>query len=124
LNREYRALLQQMFQLQTELLLGRNEEVSKLGETASQHLATANRLVAARRDFYLFEDEPAVDEEGERELKLTKHLAAPFSDDVQQHHEALRALALYRLSRIGDPTCETLLKEGLAGDTSRPAGEA
>ena len=113
LNREYRELIQQLLGQQTDFLLGRTDEVARRGAATAQRLTAAEQVVAKRRDYYLFKDEPGL-ENDTAELELVKQLALPFSNDARTHNEALRALTLCRLAGRNVPESEELYKAGLA----------
>lgn len=113
LNRAYRTLIRHLISGQTESLLGQVGETARNGEEAGKQLTLAEQIVGKRRDFYLFEDEPAI-EGNNSELKLIQELAGPYSDDVRRHQRALLGVTLCRLAMQADPPSKEVLEAGLA----------
>tara|TARA_R110002111_G_C6005549_1_gene373810 strand:- start:6858 stop:9623 length:2766 start_codon:yes stop_codon:yes gene_type:complete len=97
INRAYRALLKHLIAGQTEALLGQPAVVAAQGELVLKQFQNVEETVSKRRDYYLFEDEPSLDQPAE-ELNLIKEIAAPYAKDVLHHEQALLALALVNLA--------------------------
>lgn len=108
INRSYRDLLQQLLASQTQLIAGQIEEGVKNGTDATQSLSKIDQISLMRRDFYLFDDEPAI-EGSDKDFQLIQKVALPYSNQVRQHHQALLSLAILRsATREIIPSHETL----------------
>lgn len=115
INQAYRDLTRQLVLLNTELILGRTEQVKALGAEAMQTLAKVEEIAGRRRDYYLFQDEPRLAGDDPGELTLIKELLAPIATDVRSHHQALRAMMLNRLASLAPHDVrKTLLEETAA----------
>lgn len=114
LNRAYRDLARQLVLLNTELTLGRTEQVKLLGAEAMQTLVRVEDIAGKRRDYYLLQDEPRLDEDETSELKLVKELLGPVAADVQTHHKALQAMMLNRLASLAPMDVRQALLEETA----------
>ena len=101
INRSYRDLIQNLMRLQTSQVLGQAAEVARFGNDATGLMAGVEKVVGQRRDFYLFQDEPALGVEENGELKLVRELAQPLAGDVRRHQLALQA---YTLAQLAQPT--------------------
>ncbi len=112
LNRTYRTLIRHLLSIQTEQLLGQVDETTSNGEEAAKQLTLAEQVVGKRRDFYLFEDEPAL-EGNNSELKLIQEIAAPYSVDVRRHQRALLAVTLCRLALQSELPSKEILEAAL-----------
>ena len=99
LNATYRNLLQQILSAQTGTLTGQTDLAVLAGQTAISQFEQAEAIVGARRDYYLFQDEPALVDPATAELPLARQLAAPFDVSVIRHQHALNALWLCRQAR-------------------------
>lgn len=113
LNRVYRNLIQNLLNGQTETLLGTVDKTAQSGEEASKQLERATQIVGSRRDYYLFEDEPAL-EGDDAELKMIQELATPYSDDVLRHQRSLLSVSLCRLALQQNPPNREVLETALA----------
>lgn len=115
LNQSYRDLTRQLVLLNSELVLGRADEVKKLGAEAAQTLTKVEEIAGRRRDFYLFQDEPLLEADTSGELQVVKELLAPVAADVQTHHQALQAMMLNRLAELAPHDVrQNLLEEAAA----------
>jgi len=112
LNRTYRTLIRHLLSVQTEQLLGQADETANNGEEAAKQLTLAEQVVGKRRDFYLFEDEPAL-EGNYSEIKLIQEIAAPYADDVRRHQRALLGVALCRLALQSETPSKEVLEAAL-----------
>jgi len=101
INRSYRDLVQNLMRLQTSQILGQATDVAKLGDDSTKLMAGIEEVVGQRRDFYLFQDEPALGAAGDGELKLVRELVQPLTGDVRRHQLALQA---YTLAQLAQPT--------------------
>lgn len=101
INRSYRDLVQSLMRLQTSQILGQSQDVARLGEDSTKLMSDIEKVVGQRRDFYLFQDEPALGVAGDRELKLVRELDQPLTGDVRRHQLALQA---YTLAQLAQPT--------------------
>lgn len=96
LVRAYRDVANALAVSNAHFLVGNADESRADYERASQRLGELEQVVAKRRDFYLFDDEPALGEKDE--LPLVTSAPEPFSKDMKAHLTALQALAAYRLA--------------------------
>lgn len=108
INRAYRALLKHLIAVQTESILGQPNVVAAQGKLALEQFENVEKTVNQRRDYYLFEDEPSLENPAE-ELKIIKEFAAPYTNDALAHEQALIGLALVNLATTtGQPNREVL----------------
>ncbi len=108
INRAYRDLVQNLMRLQTSTALGQATEAAKFGDDATKLMTGIEKVVGQRRDFYLFQDEPALGAEENEELKLVRELAQPLAGDVRRHQLALQA---YTLAQLAQPTTSASLEK-------------
>lgn len=113
LNETYRDLLRQLIACQTEALAGRTEAAVSAGKAAVAGFSKVEAILAARRDFYLFRDEPILDDTTSGEVELNRSLAEPYASSVLRHQHALNALWRYRLATLTIPSAKDLLQQAL-----------
>lgn len=104
INRTYRELIGDLMRWQTSLVIRQNDQTASLGEIAARRLKEVEQIVGSRRDYYLFDDEPALATAPVDELKLVRELAHPYANDVRRHQMAVQAYALLKLAM---PTAES-----------------
>lgn len=112
LNGAYRNVIRHLISAQTEALLGETDATVKSGEAVSRQLKLAEEIVGKRRDYYLFEEEPAT-EGVDAELKLVQEAATPYDKDAGRHQRAILGLTLCRLAMQADPSDKALLEAGV-----------
>ena len=104
---DYRDLNESLIRWQIYQVL---EDADKSSQTAQHTLATLNKVfdeVRRRRDFHLFDNEPAV--EGTNEFKIVETEPTPFSTEPLSMLKALQGLTYYNLVRAMDePDAEIL----------------
>jgi hypothetical protein len=112
INREYRALIEDLLASQTEILLGNANELNARLTSASEHLKQVEVVVGAREDFYLFSDEPNV-EDADGELEVVVSLAKPYSTSTQLYQRLVTAHAQLRAAMNSIPVDQGGLRECL-----------
>ncbi len=112
-NRKYRALIEDLMASQTEILLGNSTELSARLKSAGEHLREVEQVLAERKDFYLFSDEPDVNDTGDEDLKVVKTLALPYSESTILHQELVSAHAQLQAALSSSPVDAVLLKSCL-----------
>lgn len=113
LNEAYRDLLRQLIANQTEALAGHTEAAISAGTAAIAGFSKAETILGARRDFYLFRDEPVLGDVSSGEVELNRSLAEPYASSVLRHQHALNALWRYRLATSSVPSDMDLLRQAL-----------
>ncbi len=98
----YRELTGQIAAMNTQFLLGDYAAVRKTSVGVTENLKKLREIVAKRRDYYLFKDEPRLDAADQTELKLITEVTAPVVNDMVTHFQSLQALMAYRLAMV-DP---------------------
>lgn len=112
LNRAYRSLLQHLIAEQTESFVGSPENTLKNGQQVATMLEDVDKIASQRRDFYLFDDEPQLENEN-TDQKRIREIAAPYAQDVRRHHQAILSLTLRELATQKQPADEALLQLAL-----------
>ena len=91
------------------------EDREKTSAAAQKALASLNdvfKVVRDRRDFHLFDNEPAVEGKGEFKIVQTEHL--PFSKEPLSMLKSLQGLAYYNLVRDADKPDAELTRQAKA----------
>lgn len=122
ISKQYRDVLTKMSEL--ELLL-RLEDYSRVRSTSIEVLTGIDRvheLVGSRKDYHLFDDEPALD--NDQELKLVQSAPAPLNVELIAHLKATHAFAACRLAFASEPLNNTLLNDAKAWANAAVQGTA
>lgn len=125
MNSAYRDLVRRLLVMNTHMVLGHSEELKQSATEASGFLELVEKTAGERKDFYLFQDEPRLDEESQAEVALVKSLADPLAPDVKYHHSAIQSLMLSRIATTANGDLKLkLLEESNAIASSIPADDA
>lgn len=122
ISKQYRDVLTKMSELE---LFFRLEDFSRVRSTSIEVLTGIGRiheLVGSRKDYHLFDDEPALD--NDQDLKLVQSAPAPLNVELIAHLKATHAFATCRLALASEPPDNTLLNHAKAWANAAVQGTA
>jgi hypothetical protein len=96
LVRAYRDLTQQMAMANVSFLLESYDNTRDANDQVLKELAAVQDIVKQRKDYYLFSDEPRIDDDAD--FKLINTVPDPVSQEMVSCVKALQAMAAYRLA--------------------------
>lgn len=99
LVRAYRDLTQQMAMANISFLLESYDSTRNANGQVLKELAAVQDIVKQRKDYYLFSDEPRIDDDAD--FKLINTVPDPVSQEMVSCVKAIQAMAAYRLALKG-----------------------